>query len=218
MEKRRRFLLTVFVALFCFPKVGYGQEWRSVSEKFKSLCFLTREAIADLDRNLVIKCRNDIENFYFDYCVKDFHFEPVDSSQVDIPLSECQRIFEVQYLDSLLAHDLDFAIQPFESHSNIRGDKGEKIHLIYKAIPAGKVMSYTFDGDSTMNLVLITAQRKDVKLTVSYLDKSFEVKSESDEAKGVKTLAWDMPVDKSPVILTIENPSRIGVTCVIALN
>lgn len=201
------------------PQTAHSQELLPIMTEFKTLCLATREAIADLNRQGVIDCRNKIDAFYSkeDFSVEDLSgLEPADSGQADLPRSECKTIFDVEYLDSLLIHDLDLAETQADEHNMNRGGSGEALYLTYKAIPAKATMSYTFSGCCLMNLVVVAAQRKDINLTLSYEGQSYQIAS--DDAVGVKARAWNLPDDATPVTLTIENPNRIAVTCVIATN
>lgn len=202
------------------PLKASSQELLPFMNEFKTLCLATREAIADLDGDAVRECRNKIDAFRSreNYSVEALSgLEPANSQKSELPYSKCKAIFDVEYLDSLIANDIDFAKVKADEHNMNRGGDGENVvYLTYKAISAGATASYTFSGCCVMNFVLVTAQRKDVKLSLQYEGETYEISS--DEAVGVKTRAWNLPDDATPVTLTIENPNRIAVTCVIATN
>lgn len=215
------FLSVMLTFLSVFPVNVRSQELKPITEQFMTICLETREAIADLDREAVIECRKKVADFHHDssHSVENFSsLMPANSGQEEIPESECKAIFEINYLDSLLAHNIDLAETPCDPHSFNRGVSMNDncINLCYKAIPANKSLSYTCRGNGTMNLVVITAERMDVGLKVTYLGESHQV--DSTDGIGVKKLAWEMPKESGEITITIENPNRKTVTCVIAAN
>lgn len=215
------FLSVMLTFLSVFPVNVRSQELKPITEQFMTICLETREAIADLDREAVIECRKKVADFHYDssHSVEDFSsLMPAISGQEEIPESECKAIFEINYLDSLLAHNIDLAETPCDPHSFNRGAgmKDNCINLCYKAIPANKSLSYTCRGNGTMNLVVIAAERMDIGLKVTYLGESHQV--DSTDGIGVKKLAWEMPKESGEITITIENPNRKTITCVIAAN
>lgn len=209
------------------PIVVHGQELSPLMEEIKTLCLDTRNAWGGKDGQALAECRDRVENFNrksaSENLVCDLRLKAVDSKQKEIPDSFLLQIMSDEYLTYQLEHNPDLSPVPYDGHSQTRGTIGP-VGITHKGILAKSTMQYEVRGCSNnMQLVVVVADMEDVNLSVTSKlfeggDTAVEQKVTPADKFGVFAYSWKMPAQSSNVILTIENPNEVDVTCVIALQ
>ena len=217
-------LLISFVGLL--PQVAYTQELTPVMEEFKTVCTQTRDAIINTDGKSLQICRADVYNFY-QKDIGNLSMVPTDTLQKEMSDLLLHAIFDVSYIDSLLANDIDFSAITYVNHNSNReeGDANPPksgCFVCHKGIPAGSTMKYKITKCcNNMRLIVVVAEKKDINLTItSKMAESGDLPIEQKVtcSDGVLVQTWKMPVHESDVVLTFENPNKKDVTCVVALK
>ena len=219
----RKGLLVLGIALVgLLPQAALTQELTPVMEEFKAVCTQTRDAIINTDGQSLQVCRADVYNFY-QKDIGNLNMLPTETLQKEMPDSLLHAIFDVSYIDSLLANDIDFTVIKFITNNLNRGNPPKSgCFVCHKGIPAESTMTYKITGCSNnMRLIVIVAEKKDINLTItSKMSESVDQPVEQKVAcsDGVLVQTWKMPAYYSDVVLTFENTNKSDVTCVIALQ
>lgn len=187
------------------------QELSESMEAFKQICLDMRSAIDELDGNELRACKERLHKFYYDFGIGELTLCSIEDGKSDIPL-DGHVVFEESYIDFLINDNMDFAIINYDAHSSVRGSE---VKVRHKLIPANGEASYKYLGCDDMELVVVTEEEVDFKLTVNSNGETVNVEP---TAKGLFEYKWQMPDYPSDVVITLENPVDRDISCIIISN
>lgn len=124
--------------------------------------------------------------------------------------------FSAEYVDTLIICNLERMDIKGDVHTAFRGTQGE-VGISHQGIPARSRRTFTFQGYSTQEFLVIAEDDTDLRIEVLHPATGTRYVSGA-ATEGVQAFSWDMGEGTSECTLTIENPTDRDVLCVIASN
>lgn len=207
MKDMRTIIILILAAAF---NAAGAQTVDEMLDKAEQACMQIRSAVDERSTQGVMQGMEMLEVIAF----RNLTLKPVNTDGSAPIRGHLQ--YTMQYLDSLLLHDLDMGLIQIDGPIVMRGNRAP-LRCTHRAVAPGASVTYAMEAQGQQALLVVPENGGRVNLYVDEKASGRRLADESPEGKESCRLSWT--VEKpSALNVTVENKSAKAVSFIVVSN